>query len=525
MNRTLNIERILPRNWQVPFRISKEIKSINIPLLTFSILYYGIIVYMAIKLNLWEDEVYSLNTSSKSLVYAYTQSFNFELQPPVYFLILTLWRFISNSIIWARLLSLIFVIIAQFLLYNFTLKASGKKIASIISIILLLNPYTLYAILEIRVYALVILLGIVLLISFYYSYYSNNCSIGNRILVIIFAILGLFTQYFIGFLLFSFGVVLIFDKKWKSLRLFLLDMIIPLTVLICFAQIIIQGINVTENSFQFYDRSLKLSLYEMVIFVFRNSIYNIIPLDFFQPDLRWIITGGCLIFLFFAINYSSLKKNFNELSPFIICTFICYAFFCLVLLCYGKYFAQKKYMTIVFVPVLFILIFFLKYLKPVFLYLGLILLIIAYVLKGYVNYNGLYKVKDLRGLGSYIENIEGSREPIFVYRNITAENLRLYYKGRNSLIPVPKDFSYNDEFGENQWIINIEFFNEFKQKVNEYDSFLVVIDNSPLRGVKESTEILLSFLESKYQIRTKKLFGGNIELFRFAKINHCCSKQ
>jgi hypothetical protein len=81
----------------------------NLPLLVFSVVYYSMLVFLAAYLNIWEDEVYSMNTSSGSLGYAFNQSYEFELQPPVYFLLLTIWRTFSASVFWARLLSVIAV--------------------------------------------------------------------------------------------------------------------------------------------------------------------------------------------------------------------------------------------------------------------------------------------------------------------------------------------------------------------------------------------------------------------------------
>lgn len=58
-------------------------------------------------LNLWVDEAYSLHTSHQPLGQVIVQAMRFEQQPPLYFAVLALWRWISPSVTWARLFSLL----------------------------------------------------------------------------------------------------------------------------------------------------------------------------------------------------------------------------------------------------------------------------------------------------------------------------------------------------------------------------------------------------------------------------------
>ena len=51
-----------------------------------------IAIFLAKNLNVWIDEVYSLYTTGEGVRYAIKQSISFELQPPLYFVLLSLWR-------------------------------------------------------------------------------------------------------------------------------------------------------------------------------------------------------------------------------------------------------------------------------------------------------------------------------------------------------------------------------------------------------------------------------------------------
>ena len=159
-------------------------KDYNIPLLLISIVYYILIILLSANLNIWEDEMYSLNTTSKGLSYAFHQSIYFELQPPGYFLLLTIWRTLSDSILWARLFSVVIIIISQIIIYKFAKDVSDRRIATVISVLFILNPATVFTILEIRTFALVLFLSLLIAVNFYKTYYQDNTTLYGRIFMV-----------------------------------------------------------------------------------------------------------------------------------------------------------------------------------------------------------------------------------------------------------------------------------------------------------------------------------------------------
>jgi hypothetical protein len=69
--------------------------------------YLVVTTFLAWRLNLWRDEMYSLHSTSGSPRFAFDQAIHFELQPPVYFVALALWRSIEASPFFARLFSVL----------------------------------------------------------------------------------------------------------------------------------------------------------------------------------------------------------------------------------------------------------------------------------------------------------------------------------------------------------------------------------------------------------------------------------
>ena len=62
----------------------------NIIFYSFLLLYATGIIYLCFTLNVWEDEAYTLNTTSHGFLEVIRLSYTFEGQPPAYFLLMAL---------------------------------------------------------------------------------------------------------------------------------------------------------------------------------------------------------------------------------------------------------------------------------------------------------------------------------------------------------------------------------------------------------------------------------------------------
>lgn len=492
----------------------------NIALLSFSAVYYCIIIFLAGYLNIWEDEVYSLHTSSSGLSYALNQSIRFEYQPPVYFLSLTIWRTFSDSVLWARLFSIILVLISQVLFYNFVKKISGRKMAAFFSILFIVNPWVVYASLEIRAFALVLFLSLLILINFYNSYYNDQITKANRAIYILLAILGIYTQYYIGFLLFANAVVLLLMKNWRSLRLYILDMTIPLCLILIYIPYVISNMNLQSTSLP--DSTLgDIGLFKAIRGVISQVTFGyFLPLDIIgSKSLARILKGIIILAFLFSMNYSEINKSLRDLSPCIIISLVIILFFVAVLYSISQYAVESKYTLVLFFPLFISILLAFKAIKPGILNLWLMFFAVLFITINVLKYKDLYKVKDFRALGDYIEMNEEAGEPIFVHRNISADNLGYYYGGINKIVPVPGDVNYSGNFGPEQWEIDEGDIKRLNEEFRKVSYFYVVIDNSPLRGVSEANTELLKFLKQNFNLLEEKPFKGRLDLYKFSDKN------
>src|ERR1700712_3329573 len=119
----------------------------------FLFIYAVTLLYLSKVLNIWMDEAYTLDTTGYKLSKVIAQSYSFESQPPVYFILLSLWRKISGEVFFARLFSLISIGLAAHYFYKLIRLISGIEASRWLLILFLLNPFIVWAGLEIRLYA------------------------------------------------------------------------------------------------------------------------------------------------------------------------------------------------------------------------------------------------------------------------------------------------------------------------------------------------------------------------------------
>ena len=499
------------------FPTSKILKDYNIPLLLFSLVYYAIIIYLSKTLNVWEDEIYSLDTSSDSLKYAFHQSLYFETQPPVYFVLLTIWRSISGSILWARLFSFVLIVLSQIVLYKFLKNSINRKIAAIVTILFLLNPWTIFSVLEIRLYALIIFLSLLIVVTFYGTYY-NNVKPAGRIIYILLAIAGVFTQYFIGFLLVANAAVLLIEGKKRLFRLYMLDMMIPLILILLYIPLVRLSVGVQTSIVPEYSRTFWGFLGEAKGFFTQMSFDYLLPSNlFYSGYLIWVLRGVMVIIIFTGLFQTGILKGLRSISSFLIINLVIMFFFIIVLYIFGKYSTDFKYAFVLFGPIYLTLAFLLKLFKPHIIYIFLIFIISFYIIWDYSRYKGLYKVKDYKALCANVKKNEREGEPLLIYRNISAEIIKIYYSGINEVVALPHEFVYDRGYGTYLWEIEENDLIELNNKLEGIDDFHLVIDNSPLAGFNEEKKKLIEFLTVNFSVTKEEPYKGQLYLYKFSR--------
>lgn len=180
---------------------------------------------LAWHLNIWIDEAYTLHTTAGGVSHAMQQALYFELQPPLYFMILSVWRFLGDSAFVARLFSILCSTSTLVVALPLSRRYLKDVRPEFVLVALALNPMLIWAAVEIRLYAFAILLSGLLLLFFYDGFLAEKSSRAARCWYGGIAVIALYTQYYLGFILATNAIVLLLFRRGRALRSYLLVMI------------------------------------------------------------------------------------------------------------------------------------------------------------------------------------------------------------------------------------------------------------------------------------------------------------
>ena len=449
--------------------VTKNKSSRGIYYLLFLLAYFILLVYLANKMYIWEDESYSLNTSSHNLAEVIKLSYDFEGQTPFYFAILSIWRLLNSSIFFARLLSVVFIAFAAYFFKLLTSIVVPKTETRWLVIVFLLNPFVVWAALEIRLYALVILLST---ISIYYflRYYLENKNKYLYILLIT-SLIGLYTQYFIAFLITSFALAVLVFKGRKEFFKFCLYYVPVVLLFLPNLLFFSSQLSVAENhlsSFSAFD-SISRILKTPQDFILG---LNTVPVN---RVFRWLIK---MVFLsvFLISFFKFYRENRNKHNLFIRITYlilfsgsIIFILFSIAVPSFSLIYQDKYF--IVILPLFLFLFFIFSWLpkKNIFF----VILSLYYIFLISVNYRYPTKSYDFKKVSSYIKTIETEKEPILFYGKTILPPFEYYYNGTNKLYGLPA-ITYDKDYYEERIKDTGQFINSIEEIQSPTNSYVLI---------------------------------------------------
>jgi len=491
---------------------------------SFLLIYVIYMLFLIQNLSLWGDEDCSLHTSSGSLINALKLSYTYEGQPPVYFLILTIWRKINETIFFARILSLVFTLLSAYLL-NKTVRYLFNDIYSRWLIVLfLLNPFIVWTNLQIRLYSLIVFLAISLIYCFYKIYIDNNTR--YRILFVIIGILAVYTQYYFIFLIITMSFILLINHGWRIFLNFVL-LATPIALLFLPNLLYIKDQFDMHHSDQIvYTVNDRLT---NILTTPQNFLFNINDVPFGKVG-RWIVRiFFCLIFIFslFKLYQNKSIKPENIKNRIIeICTFIITIFFIfLIVFLLTNLIYTDRYLAIAF-PLFCMLFVVIGLHKPLVKNIIYGIIALYFGIFTLVNYKSPYVEDfDFRSLVKYVNINESSNEPILFYDKILLLPFSNYYKGSNELIPIP-ELKFDFNYYKNNIKDTIEFEQIIKSSTNDPKSMLLITGND-LGFVEKLTlnnSILDRYIKNNYLVSIDTVFPGKKDIYNL-RIRRITKKQ
>jgi hypothetical protein len=184
------------------------------------VLFLALTGALAAALNMGQDEAYSLHTSSApNFVSAFSKGVTFEVQAPLYFGVLEVWRTVNDSVFFARLLSIACCLVALNFVWRFARRYIPGIAPEIVLAFVALNPFMIWAAVEMRPYAAAIALSTALLYYFFRGWFDDGAATRARAAFIVIAIVGAYTQYYVVTLVVGGGAAILAlgqPRKFRS---------------------------------------------------------------------------------------------------------------------------------------------------------------------------------------------------------------------------------------------------------------------------------------------------------------------
>lgn len=187
-----NVAEAVQRNTVISHRTSLTTAAV--------VLNLAIALPLAYILNIWQDEAYTLHTTAAGFEYALRQSIVFEQNAPLYFLIVVALRHVSESILFLRGFSVLCAAATVSLVPPLVRRYMPGVDAGPIAVAVACNPFLIWAAVEMRVYAMIVLVSALLLLSFYEAFVKEKSSGWVAVGYAVCVAAALYTQYYLAFI-------------------------------------------------------------------------------------------------------------------------------------------------------------------------------------------------------------------------------------------------------------------------------------------------------------------------------------
>lgn len=475
------------------------------------VLHLGLTITLAYLLNIWIDEAFTFHTTGKDLAYAFNQALRFELQPPLYFILLNLWRRLNDSIFFARLFS----VLCTGLMLRTVVAVSRRYLPEVspvwIVAAIAFNPFLIWAAVEMRVYALALLLSALLLLLFFDGFLQDEPSSASRLrrasrlLYVLVSILALYTQYYLGFLLVANAVALLVLRRWRSLTAYLVCMCVAA---ICFAPMlgVVRSQTLTFTKPAIESSPLRDSLIR-IIWLIREYLLpgGWEPLEFFR---RWIFRISFLAIPFALIKYRH-RVTFHRVAVWTILSVSALAFL-LILFLAGESTLQDRHTAMLFLPAIISAFCVLALVTHARVGLGIALAIALFFNAAslFQMYRPLAKNGDWNRVASYIMAAEKPGQAILVFHGGNALPLSYCYKGTNVIVPLPRGDSFETYDVRNYGLRDeSEITTALSSTAGGHQQlWLVTYDQCQSFGVDYNCGLLEGYVDRYYSVVSDKTF-------------------
>jgi hypothetical protein len=394
---------------------------------------------LAYLLNIWQDEAFTLQTTSHGLGYAFQQAIVFEQNAPLYFLLLSAWRHLGDAIFFLRLPSVLCIAAAIALVPGLVRRYVPKADAGLVTFLVACNPFVVWAALEMRVYALVVLLSALLLRTFFDAFLAEKPTKMAAVAYGACAIIAMYTQYYLAFLIAAQGVTLLIYRP-RALGRFALCAV---AAALAFAPMLAIVPAQVQN---FRSGFTPPTLLRSIVVLFAILLRYELPLLFAHAKIAYLAFGAGV-----AVALVALRRNFAPSGDTIVLVMTAVACVLFAVATYvGGVHVLDRHAASLYLPITLCVFAAMSFLRPpwqrtvTLVWFGVALVASAAALVH--TYAPLAKPGDWIRATAYLRAHERPGEPIVVFEAENALPLAHYYDGPNRIVAIPQgvDFHHYD---------------------------------------------------------------------------------
>lgn len=490
----------------------------------------AIAIPLAYHLNIWSDEGSSLYTTHHGLYAAITGGITDEKQAPLYFGVLGLWRMINGSIFFARMLSVVFSVLAIKYFADLADELFDQRTALPITAFFALHPFLFWASLEIRAYSLVLLLSVLIVRYFFKGFSDDDDKLRkpeprSRILFLAASIVGLYTNYYLGFVLVGLFCVLLVRRQWNQAISYLKLMLIASIACVPLAVVIRSQIAVNTAGFQG-----SRSSFEAVRLLWHHVLTFVLPAEIFPGQdssiesiirLNIVRVAALILGLAAVFHFRHISRRTIDLAVLsvVIAVFFVAAYFLL-----GPDYAEIRHASVLFVPLILLLASLIgdlipngwreaRFSRPL-MAAAALLVLASFSYSVYTLYPNWTKRGDWARVAEYIEANQTAGQPILVFPSYDVLSVKSYYHGPNVLLPDENyfDFTVDDTPGSETSLTHRIEFAISKIPAGTSELWLVVSDKCT---TTDACVPLEKFVEANYTVvKEKDLYRERIRLLQ-----------
>jgi hypothetical protein len=402
---------------------------------TISIGAYAVIaIPLAAALSIGQDEAYTLHTTGRDVAFAFSQAISFEQSAPLYFVLIAMWRHLIDSLFFVRCFSMLCIGGTLLLTPQIVRRYLPGADTSRVTAVLALNPVSLWAALEARPYAMIILLSALLLLVFYDAFIERSSGRRWR-MMLLYAVLvtaSLYTQYYLAFLIAAQGIALVIYAR-QALR--------PYAVACGIAAVAFAPLLVTlPGEIQNYAGPFPgpSSPVEALVTLIKILSEYVLPLsELGAKHVTYAIAAVAVI-----VAFVMARRSFTHRGPALILIVLGGSIVLFAIALYvERVHVLNRHLAFLYVPAVLSVFAVTGYFKEPARSRAAsgcaVICVLLSIVALFVNYRALAKPGDWTRVAAYLQEHGRPGEPIAVFQAETALPFTFDYHGPNTVVAIP----------------------------------------------------------------------------------------